>query len=537
MQALGEWVRLGGRAILFVGSNADVVIGAGGPLAALAPGAYVDMVSVDDLRPLENYVKDNEPLPGRGRMRTSIPRLQNLHGDVELALGGRENRLPLVVRARQGLGEVVFVALDVDTPPLQNWGSRNELVERLLDFGDDNVASETDNYYYDGPADLVLTLTQRLDQELENSGIRTPPFLMIAGLVLLYILLIGPGDYFLVKHVLKRMEWTWVTFPAIVLLTCLAAYWYANHLKGDALHVNRVEVVDIDNATGMARGTLWTHIFSPNAERYNLVLDAKSPSGNPAPVKASSVAWLGRPASGMGGMSTDAGLMLGPPVYGWSPDRTQLSGAPIEIWSTKSFVTRWRTQTDDLLVSDLTRTGNNLVEGTIENPTSLELNNCRLVYGTWAWSLGDLPASGRVAVEPASIGNTAAGPKKFRNQFKSDYRFDLSQGSYYEKQQLVQRLGLRGLTEMMMFYDALGGRSQSQQWNRYQHFIDLSHALDGDTAVLVGECQAPRSELVRLKSSDDPTSGESIRGPKDVSVVLYRYVLPVEPLARVNDEA
>ncbi len=253
MVALADWIHQGGRAILFCGKNADVAVGSGGPLAALAPGEFTDMATVDDLSPLENFVKGNHPLPGRGRLRTTVPRLDRLAGDVDLVLGGRENELPLVIHARKGLGTVVFVALDVDTPPIKDWEGRAGLVEMLLDFPEDAASTETDNYYYDGPSDLVLTLVQRLDQELENSGIRTPPFLAIAGLVVLYILLIGPGDYFLVKHVLKRMEWTWITFPTLVLLTCLAAYWYANYLKGDALRVNRVEIVDIDNSTGAAR--------------------------------------------------------------------------------------------------------------------------------------------------------------------------------------------------------------------------------------------------------------------------------------------
>ncbi len=230
-------------------------------------------------------------------------------------------------------------------------------------------------------------------------------------------------------------------------------------------------------------------------------------------------------------MNTDAGMLVGPPVYAWSPDRSLLAGVPIEVWSTKSFVTRWQTETDNLLASDLARTSNQLLEGTIDNRAALDLENCKLVYGTWAWDLGKLAAGGSVMVEPTSIGNTAAAPKKLRNLFKTRHHFDLSQGSYYEKQQLVQRLELRGLAELMMFYDALGGRNYSEQWNRYQHFVDLSRTLDSNTAMLVGECAAPRSELLRLKSPDDPESGESMRGPKDANVVLYRYLLPIGPIA------
>ncbi len=98
---------------------------------------------------------------------------------------------------------------------------------------------------------------------------------------------------------------------------------------------------------------------------------------------------------------------------------------------------------------------------------------------------------------------------------------------------LLGRLDLWGIAEMMMFYDALGGRNHNQQWHRYQHFVDLSHALDSDTAMLVGRCTAPRSELLRIEG-DEPVS---MRGEKDLYVVLYRYLLPVKPVEEEDDKS
>lgn len=528
--ALVEWVEQGGRMILYCGANADLVVGSGGPLATLAPSEFTGPATVGDLRSLENYVGGNEPLPKRGRLRIAVPGFGSVRGDVELEVGRGDSKLPLIVRTRHGLGQVVFVGLDIDAPPLRNWESRTQLVEKNLAFASTETTTDTNNYYYSGPSDLVMMLQGQLDAQLENSGIRTPPFMAIAGLVVLYILLIGPGDYFFVKHVLKRMELTWITFPTIVIVTCVAAYWYANYLKGDSLRINQVEIVDVDNTTGRTRGAMWTHLFSPNPSRYYLTLDAKTPTGETDEVEQSSVAWLGKTEGGLGGMSNDAGMMLGAPVYGWSPNRELLSGMPIEVWSTETFVTRWDSETNARLDSDLARTDNDLVVGVINNPTRLDLQDCKLVYGSWAWRLGSLPAGGSVEVLQGTLSNTRAAPKKLRNLFKEDFNFDVGQGSYYEKQHLVQQLGLQGLSEMMMFYDALGGYRQSEQWNRYQHFVDLSHALDGETAMLVGVCSQPRSELVRVEKQEDKVVVESMRGDKDYYLVMYRYVLPVKPV-------
>ena len=68
----------------------------------------------------------------------------------------------------------------------------------------------------------------------------------MAFFIFLYILLIGPGDYFFLKKVLKRMELTWITFPTIVVTVSLLAYYAAYLFKGNDLLVNQVDVVDVD---------------------------------------------------------------------------------------------------------------------------------------------------------------------------------------------------------------------------------------------------------------------------------------------------
>ena len=524
--ALVDWVQHGGRLLLFCGENAVMLLAPEGPLADLSPGKYSQLVTIESLVPLEGYVGGSDPLPNRGRIKRAIPTFETLQGDVELELGSREEPLPAIVRRRQGLGEVVFVGLDVDTAPIRTWSSRGKLVEKLLAMSDENLADESGSYYYSGPADVSLALQDQLDHLLEATGIRTPPFLVIAGLVFLYILLIGPGDYFLVKHLLKRMEMTWVTFPLIIIGTCAAAYWYANYLKGDTLRINQLEIVDVDNTSGLSRGTMWTHLFSPSPDRYNLSPEVLGPDGMIDSTARKQVGWQGRPAEGMGGMASDASLMGGRSDYSWSPDREQLFGVPIEVWSTKTFVSRWESETDARLTSELVRTPNNLLVGTITNTTSTQLQDCRLIYGTWAWRLGTLEPNETATIEASGIGNTASAPKKLRNMFKLDHNIDLSAGSYYEQQTMLRKLDLRGLAEMMMFYDTLGGRQYTHQWHRYQHDIDLSHALDDQTAMLIGSCSDPRSELVRHVSNDET---QSMRGDKDTYVVLYRYLLPVSP--------
>ena len=99
------------------------------------------------------------------------------------------------------------------------------------------------------------------------------PFGWVAFFIFLYILLIGPGDYLFLKKVLKRMELTWITFPTIVVTVSLLAYYAAYRLKGNDLLVNKVDVVDVDQAGGPGRGAgRWLSLFSPQNRDYNIGL-------------------------------------------------------------------------------------------------------------------------------------------------------------------------------------------------------------------------------------------------------------------------
>ena len=118
-----------------------------------------------------------------------------------------------------------------------------------------------------GSTDLSSQLRVALEQ---FRGVKLIPFGWVAFFIFLYILLIGPGDYFFLKKVLKRMELTWITFPTIVVTVSLVAYYAAYVLKGNDLLVNKVDVVDIDQAAGLARGNTWISLFSPQNRDYNI---------------------------------------------------------------------------------------------------------------------------------------------------------------------------------------------------------------------------------------------------------------------------
>ena len=187
-----------------------------------------------------------------------------------------------------------------------------------------------------GYNDLAGQLRSALDLPRD---VHLVPFFVVALLVIVYILLIGPGDYFLLRRLGRGMQWTWITFPAIVVLFAAGAYVAAYWLKGDQLRVSQVDLIDID-AEGTARGASWFSIFSPRGESFDLSMRPRLPDGQPPQETSASLAWLGKAGNefnGMYGRDTQNSTPLWSQGYSIASSLDAIHGVPIQVWASKSF--------------------------------------------------------------------------------------------------------------------------------------------------------------------------------------------------------
>jgi hypothetical protein len=120
-------------------------------------------------------------------------------------------------------------------------------------------------------------------------GVEPIPLTWLVGFAGLYLLLIGPLDYFLLRA-LRRELWTWVTFPVWIVLFSGIALAGITLLKGTQAVLTRVEVVDILPGTDLWRGDALYGVWS--TQRARVKIGSGHPSG------------LGEPLEGHG-MMTD----------------------------------------------------------------------------------------------------------------------------------------------------------------------------------------------------------------------------------------
>jgi hypothetical protein len=540
IEALEQWVRMGGMLVLCAGSQAEEALHAGSPLAAFVPGHFDKTVVLRQTSGWETYAKSVHPIPpskAGEKVELITPRLTDAQGKIE----AREADLPLVIRKPLGLGQVVFVATDLDRGPMSAWSDRSALLSAILNLPlNESSGATNDGAQSYGYNDLAGQLRSALDLPRD---VRLVPFFAVALLVVIYILLIGPGDYFLLRRLGRGMQWTWITFPIIVVLFVGGAYLAAYWLKGDQLRVSQVDLLDFD-CEGTARGASWFSVFSPRGESFDLSMRPRLPGGRTLSQESASLAWLGKAGNEFNGMYSGNAQNAAPL---WSQGYRIVStldaihNVPIQVWASKSFVYRWlgrakRTGMESSLKDDQRQlTGsitNRIAEGSAAARSALALSRCFLVYDNWVYVLGALRQGQTVEINSTTR-------RVSLSTFVSSESIDFTESNAAKSEKGPYDRASRDMAyvlRMMLFYDAAGGPKRTDGLvNDYQGFTDLSGLLKAGRAILVamppqdGSCRG--ADLLRgpVPNPDETDSRQPLGNALDRHTTIYRFILPVTP--------
>jgi hypothetical protein len=360
--ALLEWVNRGGRLVVSVGANASLVASLPALQAILPrhirsnePSRQVTQLPLYwSARETSQSTTINGNLTAKGGpfpVANFAPRPDH-PGRVVVPPPSRQadEHDTVAVQSGSGLGRITLIGFDLDRPPFTDFGMRAEFWDWVLREGGANRASvgsegkpqSTTAGPTDEEDEAALALRTHVDT---FDGIPVVSFGYVAFLIGLYILLIGPLEYYFLKRVFGRLELTWLTFPVIVLTICVAAYLTAAAVKGRELRVNKVDVVDVvadfDPKTGKPSGTVygtsWFTVFSPRIDAFTIGV-TPAPGWTGGEAELGLVGWLGGPRSGRASLLRRRyGYHVDPP----SRVADGLDGVPIQVWSTKSFTARW----------------------------------------------------------------------------------------------------------------------------------------------------------------------------------------------------
>lgn len=550
---LQAWVQRGGRMLVSLGKG-------GGPLLQQSPW-LAELTGVSPESPTIRL--DPSALESFTSSQTRLPNLDGITlgetGGRTLLAGRTASRQParLAVEHLTGLGRVVVTSFAVDSPELEPWPQRLQLVTRLqggLLDSDSEKRRESRTITSVPYNDLAGQLRAALDRFDSHSRV---PFSVVSLILLALAALVGPLDYLLVNRLIGKPLVGWISFPVsvVAIATLVVSLSGSRPVGGNAgsanpsatdaalnsggavtseistggLRANRVEWVDIVavGQTPIGRATSLSHVSSPVAVRADLpitiadgwALRSDAPIGDVALTRP--YGYAGPSFGGIAIVGEDHSMPPYQVRIAAVTDRESKSTVhdvaavpsqfPIAPAGSKSFHSSW-TFTPALGRIDglAQRRGNELLTGSITNPLPVDILDGAIIFGNWVYLLPTRFRAGQTIESIESLRQ-----KNFR--WHLTRREALENSSRVEAWDVEMHDDLGRLVEVMMFESSIGGRDYTGLGNRVFHGLDLSYALAAGHAVLYGRFAEPIFN-----------TGLAAERP---TVSAVRVVLPVAPPA------
>lgn len=537
-EAIGLWVQHGGLAVISLGEFASRMP-KDAALGKLLPGAVVDSLSNVSTSSLEAATATNIQLAP-----ISAARLTDVRGQIELTmLDSLGKRFPWWVRYTHGKGTLHYIGSDLDQPVLREWKDRRLVWDKVLasfwsreerndaPSAERNVSGTT----YLGYDDLVGQLRATLDY---FPTARIFSFGTIALILSLLLIVIGPVDYWISVHWLRRPQTSWYLGGIVLLATSAALIWTERVSRPKEVLLNSAQVVDFLPEQNRVLVDSWTHLYSSRARIVDVDLRLASSA---ADVRLD---WQGLPGKGLGGMESNLLADQGMPAYRIelaSPTaNTQadhaasearptdksteqatragrgasISGVGIPTSGTKCLYSTWSdhfTPSGESQLSELK--GIDQVQGILINPLPYDILRPVLMYHNWAYSL---PSRLRAGEELTLTYEMV--PKDLMRRLNR--RQIINGNDVITRWMPDDRQSLDRLLEIMMFYKASGGADYARLKHRFQPRIDASNALVLDHAVLFGQLAEPLGNIQLVNVPNDQIKQGS-------SSTWCRVLLPV----------
>lgn len=525
--AMEMWVRMGGHLIIAAATETPALQAS--PLAKWMSVPLLGTTQVRQLDRLEVFSGHSAQLTHSGTVAAAQIGPVDRRSTVVETLSG-----PLLVRVPVAFGRITFLALDLNRPPLSTWSGLPAICEKLV--YDQRGLTKQEKAERAQLARLGISdLASQLNAAQEDFGQRRVSYWGVLVLILCYLAVIGPVDYFLVHRWLKRPEWTWVTFPLLVVLGGGISVWGATRVNGREVVANVTDLVDIDAGSGLIRGHSWITPYSPETRRYAVKTDVaplQTDTRGVSNVTGLNLAWSAIPENTVGGLYRPVGFSVSGRSYAYGDEPSSIGDLPLEQWSTKSLVASWRQDSQDLVESSLESNGPGRLNGSVAHHLPLPLEEFLLVYDGRAY----LPQGRLKSLAPyqewqpsgpqgqqRDLRSFLTGATATRVESKNKPKMQSEIQFHVEPYNPLHHVRT-DLVRMLSFHNVSGGGSYTGLKHGALRNLELTSLMPLSRAFLVGRVKTP---AIRLS-----IDGQSSQAGEHATYV--RFLLPVKQVVEAD---
>jgi hypothetical protein len=364
VSALETWVLQGGRLVVGGGAGAQKTLS--GLSEMLSPVSLERTVELDAIPSLANF--SGFPIRISGPF---IVAAGQAHGETLVEEGNQ----PIVIEKALGNGSVDYVALDLSSSPFDAWNGATPFWEKILSPGA--------AYPEWMPIDISprQQLASQMPYILTNLPMLDLPSAQgLALLLVVYILLIGPINYFVLRRQ-NKLHLAWITIPVITIIFSAASFGLGYALHGSNIFLNKASIIQLQ-PDGKARVDSYVGLFSPERNAYELEVRG---GGLLSPMNPYYDPW--------NSLSSAPGLVSQQEMILTQGDPGFVSGLDVEQWSMQSFMDEGL-EIDFGKVTGELRLEEELLVGSLHNSSGYTLKDAAVILGKRFVRLGDIPAGG-----------------------------------------------------------------------------------------------------------------------------------------------
>ncbi len=315
IRSIMRYVETGGTVILSVGQPAEVMtstefrdwlgmreVSAASPASIEAVKSFVDteimeklvpFISGDEGRSMANrgdgeliFEIDDGGDPGLDAFNLSTAPLESRPAAVHhlqfsapfTVLASVGDNLPVLQKLHRGQGTVLVVPFSIQRSPLNDWKSQAWFwtagFEAWMPSSLQSLSNSLDRQVISSSFSMGSVITwfgSAFSNIVRTAQIKKIPVVLIMCILAVYLIIIGPADWFVLKKINKQM-WTWVTFPAAVIIFSGIIYLVGYSIRAGRTEWRAVHVADLGglNSDGPVIGTTFAGIYSPANRRYGL---------------------------------------------------------------------------------------------------------------------------------------------------------------------------------------------------------------------------------------------------------------------------
>lgn len=172
---------------------------------------------------------------------------------------------PLAIMAPRGRGQITTLLFSPELEPFVSWKNRPHFWAKLTAVPPELFMSDQFSRYGGYSIDGVFGAM------IDSKQVRKLPIGWLLLLLLGYLVVIGPLDYYWLKKINRQML-TWITFPIYVALFSVLIYFIGYKLRAGETEWNELHVVDVLPIAGEAefRGRTYASVYSPVNATYRL---------------------------------------------------------------------------------------------------------------------------------------------------------------------------------------------------------------------------------------------------------------------------